>query len=155
MPLLPWVYRLWDAGFLVPLVGASGKDSNRAALGGVRTYAQCRADSWVETVRAGRTFVSAGPLLDLHREGERIRAVVRVREAGGKLELIANGEVLAATDQTEFDAAVPSAGWVAARFSGPHGFAHTSPIAVGELARREEALASCANWSNRLATGST
>src|SRR5207237_291298 len=24
-PLLPWVYRLWDAGFRVPLVGASGK----------------------------------------------------------------------------------------------------------------------------------
>ena len=39
VPLLPWVYRLWDAGVLVPLVGASGKDSNRGVIGSVRTYA--------------------------------------------------------------------------------------------------------------------
>ena len=44
-PLLPWVYRLWDAGFLVPLVGASGKDSNRTALGSVRTYAKLSSPS--------------------------------------------------------------------------------------------------------------
>ena len=37
---MPWVYRLWDAGVLVPLVGGSGKDSNRMAIGAMRTYAR-------------------------------------------------------------------------------------------------------------------
>jgi hypothetical protein len=37
-PFLPWVYRLWSAGLVVPPVGASGKDSNRGVVGAVRTY---------------------------------------------------------------------------------------------------------------------
>ena len=53
-PLLPWVYRLWDAGFLIPLVGASGKDSNRIALGQMRTLADCRELPWIEAVRVGK-----------------------------------------------------------------------------------------------------
>jgi len=40
LPLLPWVYQLWDAGVPTPLVGASAKDSNATRLGAVRTYAQ-------------------------------------------------------------------------------------------------------------------
>ena len=36
-PLLPWVYKLWDAGVRVPLVGGSGKDSNRVPVGAMRT----------------------------------------------------------------------------------------------------------------------
>lgn len=32
-PFLPWVYRLWNAGLLVPLAGASGKDNNRGVVG--------------------------------------------------------------------------------------------------------------------------
>ncbi|MCE9566072.1 MAG: hypothetical protein K8U57_28970 [Planctomycetes bacterium] len=42
VPLMPWVYRLWNAGVLVPLVGGSGKDSNRVPLGSMRTYARVR-----------------------------------------------------------------------------------------------------------------
>src|SRR5262249_17879668 len=94
LPLLPWVYQLWDAGVLVPLAGASGKDSNREVIGAVRTYVQgptppvplpegkgeeeavvsssplpfrergpggVGLPSWVEAIRTGRTFVSAGP----------------------------------------------------------------------------------------------
>ena len=38
--VLPWVYRLWTAGFPIPLVGGSGKDSNRVPLGAVRTHAK-------------------------------------------------------------------------------------------------------------------
>src|SRR5579885_1583493 len=39
-PLLPWWYRLLNAGFAVPLVGGSGKDSNTVPLGAPRTYAK-------------------------------------------------------------------------------------------------------------------
>ncbi|HEY1186051.1 MAG TPA: hypothetical protein VGE74_00280, partial [Gemmata sp.] len=43
-PLLPWVYRLWDAGVRVPLVGASAKDSNAIRLGAIRTYARAEGN---------------------------------------------------------------------------------------------------------------
>ena len=83
----PWIHRLWDAGFLIPLVGSSGKDSNRTPLGAMRTYAATRNPvsaletgflgsegetrfpkqkpgfkEWVEAVKAGRTFITNGPL---------------------------------------------------------------------------------------------
>jgi hypothetical protein len=63
-PVWPWVHRLWNAGVPIPLVGASGKDSNRTPLGAMRTYARCEGSykSWVEAVKAGRTFITNGPL---------------------------------------------------------------------------------------------
>lgn len=166
-PLLPWVYRLWDAGVLVPLVGGSGKDSNRVPLGSVRTYARVGTSrdregagghcspspakeegnttpvahaSWVEAVRAGRTFATAGPLLDLTRDGTRFRPTARSPSAGTALELVANGQVVAAgTGAVE---AVVEAGWVAARCPPAAGaFAHTSPVAIGGRTRKPEAVA--------------
>jgi len=85
VPLLPWVYRLWNAGVLVPLVGGSGKDSNKTPLGAMRTYARVEpnvqppvvnrvepvlralegkriCEYWVAAIRAGRSFVTNGPM---------------------------------------------------------------------------------------------
>jgi hypothetical protein len=53
-PLLPWVYRLWDAGVLLPLVGASAKDSNKTALGSMRTYARVQEPPPPAPLPAGR-----------------------------------------------------------------------------------------------------
>jgi hypothetical protein len=136
------VYRLWDAGVLVPLVGASGKDSNRVAVGSMRTYAKVGAahPTWVESVRVGRTFASHGPLLDFSTDGNRVRAAVRSRGPFEKLEVVANGQVVA-SGGGDIEAEVP-AGWVAARCSGAGGvLAHTSPVAVGEVTRKPEAVA--------------
>ena len=64
--LLEWIDRLWNAGFPIPLIGGSGKDSNATALGATRTYAQLRDGeafsykAWIEAVLAGRTYVSDG-----------------------------------------------------------------------------------------------
>jgi hypothetical protein len=61
-------YRLLDAGFVLPLAGASGKDGNGLVLGAVRTYA-CVSETdlsygaWIDAVRKGHSFVSNGPLL--------------------------------------------------------------------------------------------
>jgi hypothetical protein len=115
-PLLPWVYRLWDAGVPVPLVGASAKESNREALGGTRTYVRPEGESWVEGIRAGRTAVSAGALLALARDGDSVRA-----PAGAEL--------------------VSGTGWAAARAPVGAPFAHTSPVRVGTPARKPEAVA--------------
>ena len=134
VPLLPWVYRLWDAGCLVPLVGASGKDSNKTVLGGTRTYVRAEGGSWVEGVRAGHCFASAGPLLTLTQDGDRIRAATR-----GPTELVANGVVIS-SGAGEVEVVSPP-GWAAARCPAQSGFAHTSPIAVGEVPRKPEAVA--------------
>lgn len=137
VPLLPWVYRLWDAGFLVPLVGASAKDSNRGVIGSVRTYAE--GPSWLEAVRAGRTFVSAAPFVTLTRNGNHVRASARARGTSALVEIVANGQVIA-SGGGEAEAAVTGAGWVAARCPAQPEFAHTSPLAVGEPVRKPEAV---------------
>ena len=69
-------YRMLDAGLVVPLVGASAKDSNGLVIGSMRTYAYLPRDqefnysNWIEALRAGRTYVSNGPLLHFTINGE-------------------------------------------------------------------------------------
>jgi hypothetical protein len=159
--LAPW-YQLLDCGLRVPLVGGSGKDSNAVALGAVRTYAwlgpgqEFGYGPWVEAVRAGRTFVTNGPLLTLTVEGQGPGAVL-TPEAGrplwlraearsgvpfDRLELLAGGAVLAGREVSgnrqsallEAELPVEGSTWVAARCWGrdrlPDGqcvYAHTSP----------------------------
>jgi hypothetical protein len=148
-PFLPWYYRMLNAGFLTPLVGSSGKESNRTALGSMRTYVQLGEGGWVEAVRAGRTFTSNGPLLDLTVVDGVATASVESQVPFEKLELVQNGRVVAtavANAGTRFTAEVkcedvPS-GWLAARCIGGAGsslypggpvFAHTSPIQLGAV----------------------
>jgi hypothetical protein len=63
--------RLLACGLRPALVGGSGKESNAQALGAVRTYARLKEGeelttaTWIEAVRAGRTYVTSGPLLSL------------------------------------------------------------------------------------------
>ncbi|MFO0801116.1 MAG: hypothetical protein U0804_26930 [Gemmataceae bacterium] len=150
--VLPWVYRLWSTGVQVPLVGASAKDSNRVPLGALRTYAKSAAPGykgWVEAVRGGHSFVSAGPLLSLTVEGGRARAAARSLAGFERLEVVADGMVIGAVTPhsngscvaAELDTAVDGAGWVAARCTptiGP-GFAHTSPLRISATNSAAEA----------------
>ena len=158
-PLLPWVYRLWDAGFLLPLVGASGKDSNRVALGSTRTYVHIDGDvlpnGWVEAIRSGHTFATSGPLLDFQvndcRPGATVAddgAVHVVARAASvtpfeRLELVCRGETIATAepemnrDTGTWSAAIDQdftpaeSCWIAARCIGKAGgFAHTSPVRI-------------------------
>lgn len=129
VPLLPWVYRLWDAGLLVPLFGASGKDSNRISLGGTRTHARLNGETWVEAVRAGRTVATDGPLMSLEHVNGRFQAALRGRSAAGRVEIVSNGR-LVADGEKEVEAVVNGPGWVAARCVGAGWFAHTSPVAL-------------------------
>lgn len=75
---------LWGVGVRVALVGGSGKDDNRTALGAMRTYA-CLSPgepltypAWLAAVRAGRTYATSGPLLDLAVAGVGPGGVVAV-----------------------------------------------------------------------------
>lgn len=125
-----YYHLLLSAGIAVPLVGGSGKDSNRVPLGGMRTYARPPANepltytNWVNAVRAGHSYATNGPLLTFDVGGRGpgeivelggVCRLVRVRAAAvsptpfDKLTVIANREVIAEADAT-FSAGRWSAG---------------------------------------------
>jgi hypothetical protein len=155
-PSLALWYRLLDCGLPLPLAGGSGKDSNAALLGGIRTYARLEPNQaldypgWIEAVRAGRTFITNGPLLSLTVEEQKPGAVLDIGASGrtvrlraeaqsavafDRVELLHNGEVVASretsgdrlTASVEAERHVTASGWLAARCWGQV-FAHTSPV---------------------------
>ena len=139
-PLMPWVYHLWNAGVLLPLIGASAKESNRQVLGQVRTYAYAPDRDWVAAIKMRQCCVSDGPLLQLQQEGDRICAWTEPREEHAVVELVADGEVIAC-GAGQVTAEVPVASWVAARLGG-HRVGHTAPLALRpEFSRRKTAAA--------------
>src|SRR5262245_5514868 len=115
---LPLWYRLLNVGVHLPIVGGSGKDSNRIALGGVRTLTPAEKSrtyrDWVESVRSGQTVVTNGPFIQLSVAGrafisgitrDAARPVRLLVEAASvvpfeRLELMANGAAIASTKPT-------------------------------------------------------
>jgi hypothetical protein len=153
--ILPAWYALLNCGFRVPLVGASGKDSNAIDLGAMRTYARLQPGeeltyrNWIEAIRAGRTFVTNGPLLSFTVAGHdpgavvslptakqaiRVHAEARSAVPFDRLELLASGIVVAAADASgspasavlEVDLPVATSGWLAARCGGAQQLFHRS-----------------------------
>ena len=142
-------YRLLNCGFRLPATGGTDNfpDVWRDPPPGTgRTYAQVTGTlavpSWLAAVKAGRTFATNGPLLelrvnDLGPGGElqltqsasptvRVRASVRSIAPVERLDIIVNGQVAATAPGSgraaiEFDGpvAVPDGGWIAARVVGP------------------------------------
>jgi hypothetical protein len=115
--------------------------------------------SWGRAVRAGRTFATNGPLIDIHVEGRPVGDVIRMPAGGGTvsvqataesmwplgvLEVLFNGKVVAAEKagkgahslEVRQQVKVPGTGWIGARCRGPKGhfasyhLAHTSPVYV-------------------------
>jgi hypothetical protein len=160
--LADW-YRLLACGLRLPLLGASGKDRNTVALGAVRTYARLEPGhefsygAWIESVRAGRTFVTEGPLLtfsvngqepgsvlSLANEGQTVRIQAEARSVTpfARLECVYNGAVVATSEATgegrtatiETEVPITASGWLGTRcLGGDNGSAlraHTSPVYV-------------------------
>jgi hypothetical protein len=156
-------YDLLQCGFRVPLVGSSGEEGNQRNWL-VRTYARLKENqpfnyiAWIEAIRAGRTFVSNGPLLLLTADGQdpgstlqvvadrpvRVCAEARCWKPLDHLEIIVNETVAGeatptgnpSTARLELDLRIPEGGWLAARAwgkapgycQGECVYAHTSPI---------------------------
>jgi hypothetical protein len=103
-PVREW-YRYLDAGYRLPIVGGTDKMTASVVLGQIRTWAQL-ADgdelafaTWAAAVRAGRTFVSSGPLLDLRVDGRGLGETLRVSPgATVEVELVARSAQPAITD---------------------------------------------------------
>jgi hypothetical protein len=151
--VLPDWYGLLNCGLRVPLVGASGKDSNGVALGAMRTYAQLNPgdeftyQTWIETVRAGRTFVTNSPLLtftvngcepgetvDLDAGVQSMRIQARAESVApfDRLEIVQNGNLVSSAEVTgtphaaklDLELPVSASGWWAARCRGEHPLFH-------------------------------
>ena len=117
-------------------------------------------DKWIAGLRAGRTFVSNGPLLEFTVNGRKAGATLGGLDPGeplqvearadsrlpfDRLEIVQNGEVVAEAlaaggREVVLQRAIPikRGGWIAARVrstskthAGTKVFAHTSPIYLG------------------------
>jgi hypothetical protein len=134
--LADWT-RLLNAGFRIPLVAGSGKASNTVVLGDRRTYAHLRPGepfsyrSWIEAIRAGRTFVSNGPLLLFTANGKEPGETLHLGHvdeplycrlelrgpAVCHLEIIANGRTVLTGDSPLLEGTLSAehGGWLTAR----------------------------------------
>jgi hypothetical protein len=153
-------YQLLNLGCRLPIVSADPLiHSMRSDLliGRTRTYARLDPDQeltythWIDAVRAGRTFVTRGPLLDFRVNDHGPGAVISLAENGPPLavtavaqaiepvervELVHNGEVIgeahAGPDgaaKLEQMVATRESVWLAARCWTKESLAaHTSPV---------------------------
>lgn len=148
-------YRLLNCGFRLGVSGGSAIGVMPVAAGHHRVYARIEgaftAEKFWEALRAGRSFATSGPMLDLAADGQPIGSLL-ARRGGDEtavaltaslrsidpiesLQIIHNGDVVAVREdlpspgagvlETSLDAAlVPKrSGWVAARafFRAPDG----------------------------------
>jgi hypothetical protein len=164
-------YGYLNGGYRLPLVGGTDKMSSDVPVGLYRTYAKLEEEgfsyeAWTRAVRAGRTFMTGGPMLRFDIDGLQPGETVRISGPGtvsvsavaesifpvGRLEIISNGKVVAATDgssterrlELTAEIGVDADSWLAARCGGPSYwdgpshrgpwdrriFAHTSPVYV-------------------------
>lgn len=161
-PTQEW-YRYLNCGYRVAVCGGTDKMGAYCPLGWIRTYALLDPnrpldyDGWAAAVRAGRTFSTTGPLIDIAADGHRIGDTINLPPSGGTLEvearaecawplgtieIVHDGRVVAAERggpgvkqlRALAKVSVACSGWLAARCTGlegdPAGYlaAHTSPI---------------------------
>jgi hypothetical protein len=87
--LADW-YRYQNIGHQLPLVGGSDKMAATSVLGGIRTYVRLgdrpfTYANWMDAVRAGDTFVTVGPLVELRIDGHTPGERIRLGASGGTL----------------------------------------------------------------------
>ncbi|MBL8799580.1 MAG: CehA/McbA family metallohydrolase [Planctomycetia bacterium] len=163
--ILREVYPLLDCNLRTTLVAGSGKVDVHGIVGRPRTYAHLQPGQefsyrhWIEAIRAGRTFVTSGPLLSFAVNGQEpgarldlpgetqqvhVRAEVRSSAPFARLEVVINGVAVAAVEPGETspytavlegNLPITESGWLAARClrttdSVAEYAAHTSPVYV-------------------------
>jgi len=91
-PFQEW-YRYLNCGYRVAVCGGTDKMGAYTDLGWLRTYALLdntkpfNYNNWTDAVRAGRTFSTTGPLIDLCVDGKHIGDTIQMGNDGGKVEV--------------------------------------------------------------------
>jgi len=138
-------YDLLRIGLRIPMAGASGKDCNGIALGTLRSYVQLAhgedlsTKSWIDGLRAGRSFVTNGPLVMLSVNGQPPGSALKINAGQvhvlarasslvpfDTLAIVRDGGVIAESEPTgspatatlEVDIPIQESCWLAARCSG-------------------------------------
>jgi len=153
-------YRYLNCGYRVAAVGGTDKMSAGMPVGGARTYARLDPndgftfENWGKAVRAGRTYTTSGPIMELRVDGREMGEEIRLPSGGGTveveaaaeciwpihaLELVMNGKVVAkATDAQgagrltlKERVRVERSSWLAARCGSRLMVHHCWPIHLG------------------------
>jgi TolB protein len=162
-------YHLLNLGW--PVAATAGSDVmlnfyRTMAPGTTRTYVHTGDatdfDSYLDGLKAGRSFVTNGPLLEFTVDGAMPGEVTPADRSAewslqlhttvvvGSVEVLVNGEVVEALEAGDgphqsFSGSIdlPEGGWVAARVTGPettawpgmdsYAFGHTSPVWIGAV----------------------
>jgi hypothetical protein len=164
---VPLWHRLLNCGFHLPASAGTDCFLNRVRSrlpGGDRVYVKVDGafsySKWIDGLRAGRTFVTNGPMLELSVADKGIGETIRLAQAGdvmieaiarsqfpmAKVELIYNGKVIATAPLNvprlrgtiSQRVTLQRSGWLALRATGPGHIdhplgsqsAHTSPVYV-------------------------
>lgn len=141
-------YKYLNAGYRLPLVGGTDKMTSDVPIGIYRTYAYIPPDqefnyeNWCNAVRAGRTFMTGGPMLWFTVEGRHVGSTLSLPGNGGtvtvqaraesilpihSLQIVQQGRVVASTEDRagarslRLEAKIDVTGhtWLAARCAGP------------------------------------
>lgn len=142
-------YRYLNCGYQVPAVGGTDKMSANTAVGTIRTYALIKNqpftyDSWKESIRQGLAFVTYGPLIEFHINGQDMGTRIELPPGGGtvdvewevatvtipvtKIELVVNGEIreertvdsLLGQFSGSWSLNMQGSGWIALRVRGAY-----------------------------------
>jgi hypothetical protein len=170
-----------SAGLRIPASAGSANGVLRSPLGYSRSYVHLgkrfSAQAWLEGQKAGRNFVTNGPMLFFAVNGQMPGAVLPAstrhaavevtalsRDELERVEILAGGKVVRTLKpgpgnselKASFRIPVSGGDWIAARCfeRNPQTvrFAHTSPVYVGPSPRRDpEALARIEEWINAYA----
>jgi hypothetical protein len=164
---VPLWYRLLNCGFHLPASAGTDCFLNRIRSqlpGGSRVYVKIDGEfsyaAWISNLRAGRSFVTNGPMLEIAVESQgpggtvgltaprEVKIVARATSQFplDKVEVVFNGKVVAtgtlASDKLsaliESPVKIPRSGWISLRAQGPShpdhtgGLleAHTSPVYI-------------------------
>lgn len=183
----PLWYRLLNCGFHVPASAGTDCFLNRVRSrlpGQARVYVYVDGvfsyERWIESLKAGRTFVTDGPMFEFTVDGKMAGSTIELDEPGavrvqgrvvsqeflGPVEVVSNGEVVATVqlDGQKVDVAVDEhvpcirSGWIALRAAGgrpPTMFGHTSPVYInvkGQPIDAKEDAEYFIGWIDRLRT---
>jgi len=162
-PARTW-YRFLNVGFDVPATAGTDKMSTNQVVGSVRTYVHLDQpftyERWIEGAKAGRTFVTTGPMLTFSVDGREAGETIALGETGTvtvhatvrsllpveRLEVVRGGEVVMVQEnpdslrnltlETPID--VEGSTWIAVRTASSRPMptngvplqAHSSPVYV-------------------------